>query len=189
MARAVSTQLLDIASWILLVSGGAFGVIGGVGVVRLPDFYSRLHASSITDTLAAYLILTGLMLQAGLTLVTAKLALILFFLFLTSPVAAHALASTAYHDGILPWTRPRTESTLGPPEPPTPNPKLPKQASVKPPAVVSPSFASDLEVEPTQEKNLSDQLAAPEPNDKSSQNITGSVRATKTTKEDSQSDS
>mgnify|MGYP001327474268 CR=1 FL=1 len=185
----MSTQILDIASWILLVSGGAFGVIGGIGIVRLPDFYSRLHASSITDTLAAYLIIAGLMLQAGLTLVTAKLGLILFFLFFTSPVAAHALASTAYHDGILPWTRPRTEAPLGPPEPPIPDPKLLKQAPVKPPAVVSPSFASELEPRPAGEKKLSDRLAAPEPKDKSSQNITGNGPTTKTPKEDSKSDS
>ncbi|MFQ5743385.1 MAG: monovalent cation/H(+) antiporter subunit G [Acidobacteriota bacterium] len=93
---------LDILSWILLVSGSFFCVVGGIGLLRLPEFYTRLHASGITDTLGASLILVGLMLQAGLTLVTVKLAFIFFFLFVTSPTAAHALAQAAFTRGLEP---------------------------------------------------------------------------------------
>ena len=95
---------LDLVSWVLLVTGGAFAIIGGIGVVRLPDFYSRLHASGVTDTAAAYLILAGLMVQGGLALVTVKLALIGFFMFFTNPTSTHALASTAHSHGLEPLT-------------------------------------------------------------------------------------
>lgn len=91
---------VDIASWFLLVVGSLFCLIGGVGLLRLPDFYSRMHAAGITDTLGAGLILTGLMLQGGLSHVTIKLVLVLVFLLLTSPTAAHALVKAAYAAGV-----------------------------------------------------------------------------------------
>lgn len=100
------TLLADLGSWILLLLGGALGVIGGIGVVRMPDFYTRLHASGVTDTLSAYLILGGLAFQGGLSITTVKLVLITFFLFFTTPVATHALANTAYEDGVRPWVQP-----------------------------------------------------------------------------------
>ncbi len=93
------TEALDLLSWLLLVGGAVFCVIGGVGLHRLPDFYSRTHASSVTDTLGAGLILTGLMVQAGLTLVTVKLVMVLVFLWVTGPTAGHALAKAAYGMG------------------------------------------------------------------------------------------
>ncbi len=98
----MAEQLLDILSWILLLSGGVFGVIGGLGLLRFPDFYTRLHAAGITDTLCALLIIAGLMLQAGLSILTLKLALILLFLLFTAPTASHALARAAVVDGIEP---------------------------------------------------------------------------------------
>ena len=97
---------VDIGSAVLLVTGAAFCVIGGVGVLRMPDFYTRTHAASLPDTMGAGLILVGLMLQAGATLVTVKLVLILVFLIFTSPTASHALAHAALLDGIKPWVRP-----------------------------------------------------------------------------------
>jgi multicomponent Na+:H+ antiporter subunit G len=96
------TVLLELASWMLLTVGGALAVIGGVGVLRFPDFYTRLHAASITDTLCSGLILAGLALQAGLSLVSAKLVLIFLFLMLTSPAAAYAIAKAARHGGLQP---------------------------------------------------------------------------------------
>ena len=87
--------VLDVLSWIFLITGSFFAVVGGIGLIRLPDFYSRIHAGGITDTLGAGLILTGLMFQSGLSLVTAKLVMVLFFLLLTSPTSAHALAQVA----------------------------------------------------------------------------------------------
>jgi len=94
--------LLDIASWVFLLTGSFFAVVGGIGLLRLPDFYSRIHAGGITDTMGAGLILTGLMFQAGDWLVVFKLAMILFFLLLTSPTSAHALSKAARADGIRP---------------------------------------------------------------------------------------
>ena len=95
-------MILDILSWLLLLAGGALGIIGGIGIYRFPDFYSRLHAAGITDTLCAMLILLGLALQAGWTLAAFKLALIFVFLFFTSPTASHALANAALHSGLQP---------------------------------------------------------------------------------------
>ena len=94
--------LLDLLSWACLVGGGAFLVVGGIGVLRLPDFFSRLHAAGITDTGGASLILIGLMFQSGANLITVKLALILLFLMLTSPTSSHALAKAALSDRVLP---------------------------------------------------------------------------------------
>ncbi|HSH42886.1 MAG TPA: monovalent cation/H(+) antiporter subunit G [Arenicellales bacterium] len=89
-------------SWILLLAGGALVIVGGIGLVRLPDFFSRLHAVSIPDTLGVGLITTGLILQAGLSLVSLKLLLILLFLLFTGPTATHALAKAALHGQLLP---------------------------------------------------------------------------------------
>lgn len=94
--------LFDLLSWWLLLGGGALAVIGGVGVLRFPDFYTRLHAAGITDTLCSTLILAGLALQSGWNLVSAKLVLILLFLMLTSPSASHAVAKAARHAGLQP---------------------------------------------------------------------------------------
>lgn len=94
--------LLDGASWFLILVGGAFALIGGIGVIRLPDFFTRLHGAGITDTMGAGFILLGLALQSGLSLVTVKLALILGFFLLTTPTAVHALAKAARHGGHRP---------------------------------------------------------------------------------------
>jgi multicomponent Na+:H+ antiporter subunit G len=92
--------IIDLASWVLLTLGAIFSVIGGIGLVRLPDLYSRCHAVSVSDTAGAGLILFGLMLQAGLSLVTVKLIMVLLFLWLTSPASTHALAKAAYSGGL-----------------------------------------------------------------------------------------
>lgn len=94
--------IIDILAWALLLTGGAFGVIGGIGLIRFPDFYTRMHAAGVTDTLCAICIIFGLMLMAGWTLVTLKLLLILLFLLLTSPTATHAVARSAMIDGVEP---------------------------------------------------------------------------------------
>jgi len=89
-------------SWICLMAGAFFAVVGGIGILRLPDFYSRLHGGGVTDTMGAGLIMLGLMCQAGFSLVTVKLIMILFFLMITSPTACHALAHAAWTDGLKP---------------------------------------------------------------------------------------
>lgn len=87
--------LLHLLSALLLGCGCLLGITGGIGIYRLPDFYTRLHATSVTDTLCAFCILSGLGLQAGFSQVSAKLALIFLFLLVTSPTASHALARAA----------------------------------------------------------------------------------------------
>lgn len=88
--------LLDIASWCLIVFGGGFLVIGAIGVLRMPDFFTRLHAAGLTDTLGSGALLAGLLLQAGLNLTGVKLVLIAAFVLITSPIATHALINAAY---------------------------------------------------------------------------------------------
>ena len=95
---------VDIASWILLMGGAVFCVIGGIGLHRLPDFFSRMHGAGITDTLGAGLVIFGLVLQAGFTLVAVKLLFILGLLWLTSPTATHAIAKAARASGLEPLT-------------------------------------------------------------------------------------
>lgn len=93
---------LDVVSVSCLLVGSIFAVIGGIGINRLPDFFARMHGAGITDTMGAGLILIGLMFQAGLSLVTVKLLMILFFLFVTSPTSTHALAKSALAHGLEP---------------------------------------------------------------------------------------
>ena len=103
-------MIIEALSWILLLTGGALGIVGGIGIYRFPDFYCRLHAAGITDTLCAMLILLGLGLQAGWSIAAFKLALIFVFLFFTSPTASHALANAALHSGLKPKLAPKLNS-------------------------------------------------------------------------------
>ena len=93
---------VDLLSWPLLIGGSFFCVTGAIGLLRLPDFYARLHGAGIIDALGAGLILIGLMLQAGLSLVTVKLLFVLFFILITSPTATHAIAHAAHVQGLEP---------------------------------------------------------------------------------------
>ncbi|GAB1258533.1 monovalent cation/H(+) antiporter subunit G [Aurantivibrio plasticivorans] len=93
--------VLDILSAILLLAGVFFGFTGAVGLFRFPDFFTRVHAASVTDSIASILILLGLLLQTQFDLNTAKLIFILLFLMITSPTASHALAKSARHGGLL----------------------------------------------------------------------------------------
>lgn len=87
---------VDLMSWALILTGGFFLVTGAIGVMRMPDFYTRLHAAGMTDTMGSSFLVAGLMLQAGFGMVTLKLVLILIFVYFTSPIATHALANAAY---------------------------------------------------------------------------------------------
>lgn len=93
---------IDILSWGFISIGSVFVVIGALGLVRLPDVYTRLHAASLIETVGAGAILFGLMLQAGLTLITAKLVMIVLLLLFTAPVATHAVAQAALHQELKP---------------------------------------------------------------------------------------
>lgn len=90
------------ASVIALLAGLFFVLAGTLGVLRLPDFYTRLHAAGMTDTLGAELILLSLIFQAGFSQMTLKLLLVAFLLLVTSPTATHAVAHAAYKAGLKP---------------------------------------------------------------------------------------
>jgi multicomponent Na+:H+ antiporter subunit G len=96
------TIVIDILSAVFLAGGAFFCLVGGIGLVRMPDFYTRMHGASVTETLGAGFMLIGLMLQAGLTLVAVKLAMIGLLILFASPTATHALAKAALGSGLKP---------------------------------------------------------------------------------------
>ena len=93
---------LEILSGTLLITGSVIMLIGAAGVLRFPDFYTRLHAAGKGDTMGQFLVLAGLMIPAGLSFVSLKLALIIFFIFICNPTATHALARVAWRAGLPP---------------------------------------------------------------------------------------
>jgi multicomponent Na+:H+ antiporter subunit G len=96
------TAWLGALSWLCLLGGGFFCVVGAVGLLRMPDFYTRMHAASVIETLGAGFVLLGLMLQAGVTLVAVKLLILGVLIFFASPTATHALANAAMARGLAP---------------------------------------------------------------------------------------
>ncbi len=93
---------IEIISWIFIVAGALLGIAGGIGIHRFPDFYSRLHASGITDTMCTAAFLIGLGLQTGASIASLKLLLIFIFLFFSNPTATHSLADAALLGGLKP---------------------------------------------------------------------------------------
>ena len=93
---------LSVLGWIFILSGGFFTIVGAFGMWRFPDFWSRLHAASITDSAGVILLLVGMGIEAGLTLITVKLLIIGIFLFITGPTATHAVANAALVSGLRP---------------------------------------------------------------------------------------
>ncbi|MEJ6949708.1 monovalent cation/H(+) antiporter subunit G [Natronospora cellulosivora (SeqCode)] len=89
-------MISEIIGSLMLLAGLFFFVVGTIGLLRMPDIYSRLHATTKCDTLGVFLILTGLMVGQGLTTVSLKILLVLAFLWITTPTAAHAIARAAY---------------------------------------------------------------------------------------------
>ena len=87
-----------------LTLGALAILIGSLGVIRFPDFYSRVHAAGITETAGIGFIFAGLFLEAGLSLVSAKLFFIFLFMIITGPTASHALAKAARHGNLKPYS-------------------------------------------------------------------------------------
>ena len=96
------TLVIDALAWLLVLSGSFFLFIGSLGMVRLKDFWARIHAASIIDSAGAGLLLFGMMLGTGLSLVTVKLVLIVVFLAITGPTASHAVVNAAFSIGSRP---------------------------------------------------------------------------------------
>lgn len=93
---------MDISSSLFLLIGGFLCISGGVGILRFPDFYTRMHAVGVTETLATAMILIGLMLQNPDSLVILKLIMILLLTLFICPTASHALAKAAMHNNLMP---------------------------------------------------------------------------------------
>jgi multicomponent Na+:H+ antiporter subunit G len=96
------TALVDALSWLLVLGGSFFTVVGALGLVRMPDVFTRMHAASVTDTLGVGLMLLGMSLQAGFNLVTLKLGFLMALFFFIGPVVTHALAQACLHERIEP---------------------------------------------------------------------------------------
>ena len=94
--------IFQIISWVLISGGTFFTVVGAAGTLRFPDFWARLHAASVTDSGGVVLIVAGLCLHEGWTLVTVKLLIIAIFLFITGPTSTHAIANAALISGLRP---------------------------------------------------------------------------------------
>jgi multicomponent Na+:H+ antiporter subunit G len=111
-------MVFDVLSWISIVGGLFFMLVGTVGVLRMPDVYTRLHAAGMTDTMGAGLLILGMSLQTVLGIVHGessywfvliRLVLVYAFLMFTSPIATHALARAALAGGVEPWTSPEDD--------------------------------------------------------------------------------
>jgi multicomponent Na+:H+ antiporter subunit G len=103
--------VLDALSWVAILIGLFFMVVGTVGILRLPGIFSRLHAAGMTDTMGAGFMILGMCIQAGFGLVLVRLVVIYAFLTFTSPISTHALARAALHGGVTPYLVPEEDES------------------------------------------------------------------------------
>lgn len=94
--------MIEIISWSLVGLGSFFMVSAALGMLRFPDFYTRLHAASLADSLGIMLVMVGLAVHAGVTVTAAKLIVLLLFMLITGPTATHAIARVALLGGLKP---------------------------------------------------------------------------------------
>lgn len=102
--------LLDVVSVVLVAAGLVFIAGGTVGLVRLPDLYSRAHAASKCDAVGASAIFVALALQAPTPGAGLKVGLLIVLVLVTAPTTAHALSRSAYRTGLAPWQRHRQDA-------------------------------------------------------------------------------
>ena len=112
------TLVIEYASWVLILLGSFFTIVGAFGMVRMPEIFTRMHAASVTDTLGVGFLILGMSLQAGFGLVTLKLLFLLALFVFTGPVVTHALAQACLHEGIKPLL---AEDRRGRPQPTGPD--------------------------------------------------------------------
>jgi multicomponent Na+:H+ antiporter subunit G len=111
MIDSLDWQLL--LSWALILGGSFFVLVGGIGVLRMPDLYTRVHSASVTEILGPFMVLAGMIVQSGLSLTSGKLLAIMLFLMLTSPTGAYALTNAAQLSGLRArGARPMTKAEL-----------------------------------------------------------------------------
>lgn len=102
--------LIQVSSTLFLLGGSFLCISGGVGILRFPDFYTRMHAVGVTDTLATAMILIGLMLHNPDFMVDIKLMIIMLMTIFISPTTSHALAKAAIHNKLMPKLDKTSES-------------------------------------------------------------------------------
>ena len=112
-------MVVDVLAWLFTVSGLFFMLVGTVGILRMPDVFTRLHAAGMTDTMGAGFLILGMCLhtalgiahgEAGYWAVLVRLVLVYAFLTFTSPISTHALARAAIAGGVEPWTNGEDDS-------------------------------------------------------------------------------
>jgi multicomponent Na+:H+ antiporter subunit G len=96
---------IDVISTIFLAAGSLIMITGTVGLLKFPDFYTRMHATGKCDTLGQILIIMGCMIYEGFTFITIKLLLVSAFYLLAGPASTHALMKAAYVTGLPVWKK------------------------------------------------------------------------------------
>ena len=96
---------MEILSIIFIVAGLFFLIVAAIGMIRLPDVFSRSHAVSLTDSLGAFLMLVGIALHEGLSINMLKILVVLILLYILNPVIAHATIRAALRSGLKPWQK------------------------------------------------------------------------------------
>lgn len=95
-----TTTLQSLFAWVFILTGSFFILTSGMGIIRMPDFYTRIHPAGLIDSMGAPLVLIGLIILEGLTLTSGKIFLLIIFLFITGPTATHAIAKSAFSAGL-----------------------------------------------------------------------------------------
>ncbi len=90
---------------LLFIAGSFFLIVGAIGIIRFPDFYTRMHPAGKCDTLGQALILLGLIIYEGASFISIKMLFIIIFIFVATPTATHAIAKAAYVAGVEPWKK------------------------------------------------------------------------------------
>ena len=98
-------EIINIVSWIFIFAGAFFVFTGALGILRMPDFFTRLHPAGIIDAMGAPCVFIGVAMQNGFTLFTGKIAILTIFLFITSPTASHTVAKSALINGLKPFQK------------------------------------------------------------------------------------
>jgi multicomponent Na+:H+ antiporter subunit G len=98
-------DLVNVISYSLFAIGSFFLVVAAIGIVRLPDFYTRMHAAGKSDTLGQSLILLGLIIHEGASFISIKIFFIILFIFIANPTATHAVAKAAFLSELAPWKK------------------------------------------------------------------------------------
>lgn len=98
-------MIVDVAIALLLAGGFVFHAAAALGVLRMPDFYTRLHAVGKAETLGVLLTLAAVVVWAGPGITAVKVGFVALFLFLANPTSTHAIGRAALRTGLRPWRR------------------------------------------------------------------------------------